>query len=142
MGDRFVVRIHGGGVWGSTIAIDTKRNSAYVTTGNNYSVPDSVKQCVANAIDSAATSACTPPDVLFDSVLALNLDTGAIKWSTRLWDYDAWNVACIPFLPGAPPGYAALCPKRRNGTARASKRPPGRLVCGTCLERKSVGAPS
>jgi polyvinyl alcohol dehydrogenase (cytochrome) len=100
----------GGGVWGSTIAIDTKRNSAYVTTGNNYSVPDSVKQCVANAIDSAATSACTPPDVLFDSVLALNLDTGAIKWSTRLWDYDAWNVACIPFLPGAPPGYAALCP--------------------------------
>src|SRR5262249_38834422 len=37
----------GGGVWGSTPVIDPYRNSIYVGTGNNYSVPISVEGCFA-----------------------------------------------------------------------------------------------
>lgn len=92
----------GAGVWGSTAAIDVKRGSLYVTTGNNYSAPQSVKDCVRDAgEDISAVVACTPADVHFDSVLALDLTTGAIKWSRRFWGYDAWNVACIS-IPGFP----------------------------------------
>ena len=34
----------GNAVWGSSPAIDTKRNQVYIATGNNYSVPDDVLQ--------------------------------------------------------------------------------------------------
>jgi polyvinyl alcohol dehydrogenase (cytochrome) len=102
--DQLAAGFAGAGVWGSTVAVDTKRKSLYVTTGNNYSAPPSVRQCVKDAgEDVAAIIACTPASVHFDSVLALDSSTGAIKWSQRLWDYDAWNVACIF-------GYFSQCP--------------------------------
>ena len=37
----------GNAVWGSSPAIDTKRGQLYIATGNNYSVPQSVLDCVA-----------------------------------------------------------------------------------------------
>src|SRR5262249_26504710 len=40
----------------------------------------------------------------FDSVLALDLKTGAVRWATHALPYDAWTVSC--FLPGNP----ANCP--------------------------------
>jgi polyvinyl alcohol dehydrogenase (cytochrome) len=87
----------GAGVWGSTVAVDAKRKSLYVTTGNNYSAPLSARECVRDAgEDIAAVRGCTPSDVLFDAVIALDMDTGAIKWARRFWSYDAWNVGCIP----------------------------------------------
>ncbi len=87
----------GGAVWGSTAAIDPSRNSVYIGTGNNYSAPASVLQCVANANGNpSAEQACISPADHFDSVLALNLSTGAIKWATSAIPFDAWNVACIP----------------------------------------------
>jgi polyvinyl alcohol dehydrogenase (cytochrome) len=89
----------GGAVWGSTPVIDESRNSLYVGTGNNYSVPQVVIDCVVAAgDDKAAAQACNPPDNHFDSIMALDLKTGAIKWSTLAIPYDAWNVGCIPFL--------------------------------------------
>ncbi len=36
----------GNAVWGSSPAIDTKRKSVYIATGNNYTVPQSVSDCV------------------------------------------------------------------------------------------------
>jgi polyvinyl alcohol dehydrogenase (cytochrome) len=42
--------------------------------------------------------ACSSPNDYFDSVVALDLTTGAVKWATRALAYDAWNVACI-FVP-------------------------------------------
>lgn len=39
----------GNAVWGSSPAIDTKRGQLYVATGNNYSVPQAVLDCVAAA---------------------------------------------------------------------------------------------
>jgi polyvinyl alcohol dehydrogenase (cytochrome) len=89
----------GNAVWGSSPAIDPKRGAVYIATGNNYSVPTDVLACVAAAgADPVAKAACLPADNHFDSVLALDLKTGAIRWATRAIPYDAWTVDCIPFF--------------------------------------------
>src|SRR5215216_3836013 len=36
----------GGAVWGSTPVVDHTRGSVFVSTGNNYSVPAAVQQCI------------------------------------------------------------------------------------------------
>jgi polyvinyl alcohol dehydrogenase (cytochrome) len=93
-------------VWGSSPSIDTQRGQVYIATGNNYSVPQSVLDCVTAADgDPAATSACLPPNDHFDSILALDMLTGAIRWSTRAIPFDAWTVACIL------PDYGGICPQ-------------------------------
>jgi len=91
----------GGGVWDSTPVVDARRNSLYVGTGNNYSVPISVEQCFAANNNNPN---CTDPADYFDSVVALDLDTGKIKWANRALYYDAWNVSCIETITGPPPG--------------------------------------
>jgi polyvinyl alcohol dehydrogenase (cytochrome) len=97
----------GNAVWGSSPAIDIKRKQLYIATGNNYSVPQPVLNCVAAAgEDPVAKSACLPADDHFDSILALDLRTGAIRWTTRAIPYDAWTVDCIPFF-----GDGDLCPQ-------------------------------
>jgi polyvinyl alcohol dehydrogenase (cytochrome) len=83
----------GAAIWGTTPAIDPASNTLFVTTGNNYTVPDSVKECEANG-GSAGT--CLDPNDHVDAVLALNATTGAIKWATGVQGFDDWNVACIP----------------------------------------------
>ena len=94
----------GGAVWGSTPAVDHKRNTLYVDTGNNYSLPAAVQQCIAQANGNAvAEQACISPDNHFDSVMALDLTTGAVKWATAALPFDAWNGGCIF-------GNAANCP--------------------------------
>jgi polyvinyl alcohol dehydrogenase (cytochrome) len=92
----------GGGVWGTTPAIDRERRTVYVATGNNYSVPPSVSACVVAARDTGADpSACASPDDNFDSILALDMRTGTIKWAFHAQPADAWNLDCG--LPGALP---------------------------------------
>jgi polyvinyl alcohol dehydrogenase (cytochrome) len=82
----------GGSVWDSTPVIDPDRNSIYVGTGNNFSVPGYVKTCFTNNQNNPL---CADSSDHFDSVLALDLTTGAIKWTVRGWNYDDWNTACI-----------------------------------------------
>jgi polyvinyl alcohol dehydrogenase (cytochrome) len=82
----------GGGVWDSTPVVDVQRNSLYVGTGNNYSVPIAVQSCFAANKNNPN---CTDPADYFDAVVALDLDTGKIKWANRALYYDAWNVNCI-----------------------------------------------
>ncbi|HEY5893740.1 MAG TPA: PQQ-binding-like beta-propeller repeat protein [Chthoniobacterales bacterium] len=89
----------GNAIWGSSPAIDTKRGQVYVATGNNYSVPQEVLDRVAAAGDDpVAKAASVPADDYFDSIMALDLKTGAIRWSTRALAYDAWTVDCLPFF--------------------------------------------
>lgn len=96
----------GNAIWGSSPAVDTRRGAVYVATGNNYSVPPAVLACVAAAgSDAVAKAACLPADDHFDSVLALDMRTGAVRWATRAIPYDAWTVDCIPFF-----GDGDLCP--------------------------------
>ena len=89
----------GNAVWGSSPAIDTKRNQVYVATGNNYDAPPEVLQCVEdNEGDPDAQAACLPADNYFDAVLALDMGTGEVNWATFALPFDAWNVDCLPFL--------------------------------------------
>jgi polyvinyl alcohol dehydrogenase (cytochrome) len=90
----------GGGIWDSTPVVDTKRNSLYVGTGNNYSVPVAVEQCYAL---NNGNPNCADPQDYFDSVVALDLDTGKVKWARRAMYYDAWNVSCIESI--TPPSF-------------------------------------
>jgi polyvinyl alcohol dehydrogenase (cytochrome) len=98
----------GNGVWGSTGTIDAKRKTLYVTTGNNYAVPQQMRDCIVTAADPNARQACMAlaPDNHFDAIVALNTDTGAIRWATHALPYDAWNGDCLALF-GSPLG---TCP--------------------------------
>jgi polyvinyl alcohol dehydrogenase (cytochrome) len=106
----------GGAVWGSNPVVDEARRTVFVGTGNNYGHPTdpTYLACVAGGGSAAA---CLSPYDHADSILALNMDTGAIKWATRLMNWnqpgvangsDDWNTACFtsPFTncPSPPPG--------------------------------------
>jgi polyvinyl alcohol dehydrogenase (cytochrome) len=67
-----------------------------VTTGNNYTVPKHVADC-QNA--GGTPQECLPPWNHIDSILALDMRTGALKWSTGQQRFDAWNTACLPTHP-------------------------------------------
>ncbi|CUR55786.1 putative Pyrrolo-quinoline quinone repeat-containing protein [metagenome] len=87
----------GDAIWGSTPAVDPQRNSVYVTTGNNYSLPADRITCVDEATTFEAKQACLPGNQ-FDAIVSLNMKTGAINWSYRALASDAWNTDCG--LPG------------------------------------------
>lgn len=75
----------GAAVW-SQPTIDPKAGVLYVTTGDSYSAP------------AAATS---------DSVLAMDLKTGEIKWHVQTYAGDAFTTACV--LPDADPAQKEGC---------------------------------
>ncbi|MGE0812315.1 MAG: PQQ-binding-like beta-propeller repeat protein [Vicinamibacterales bacterium] len=110
----------GGGVWGSNPVVDASRNTVFVSTGNNYIHPaDSAEssqpgqtygECIA-AGGNAAT--CNSPNDHVDAVVALDMRTGAVKWSQKLvtWNQsgygvtdgsDDWNVDCFFGGPSCP----------------------------------------
>ncbi|MCB2048263.1 MAG: PQQ-binding-like beta-propeller repeat protein [Novosphingobium sp.] len=60
-------------VW-NTPAVDPRRGLIYFATGDNYTQP--------------ATE-------LSDAVIALDMKTGAIRWSHQAIEGDAWNVGCF-----------------------------------------------
>jgi polyvinyl alcohol dehydrogenase (cytochrome) len=69
-------------VWSGTPTIDRKRHLVYVTTGNNYSTPMPEPTTI-------------PAGDHVESILALDEDTGVIKWSTRVVAKagDVWTFA-------------------------------------------------
>ena len=75
----------GGAIW-NTPTIDTRRSVLYVGTGNNFAPP--------------ATE-------LSDSLVALDLNTGAVRWSRQVTENDIWNGSCRQ-----PDREAAVCPDK------------------------------
>lgn len=80
----------GGGVWSSP-ALDPVTRTLYVGTGQNYT-------------GSAGH---------YDSVLALDIDTGRPRWTRRMTDVDTWRLECS--LPT--PEDREYCPNLPDGTA-------------------------
>jgi polyvinyl alcohol dehydrogenase (cytochrome) len=78
-----IVGPSGAAVWNAP-ALDVKRNRLYVGTGNNYSPP--------------ATS-------LSDSIVAMDMKTGKIKWVRQETENDVWNASCR-----RPDREPAVCP--------------------------------
>nr|MDT0659096.1 PQQ-binding-like beta-propeller repeat protein [Micromonospora sp. DSM 115978] len=87
----------GASVWGSTPSVDPASNSVFVGTGQNYSIPDSARQCQENG---GTPQQCLPAWNAKDAIVALDMTTGAIKWNTGPARFDEWNFGC---LPGNPP---------------------------------------
>jgi polyvinyl alcohol dehydrogenase (cytochrome) len=61
----------GGAIW-QPPAIDPKRGTLFIGTGNNYTVPADVVACQ----NATSTADCTAPDDFFDAALGLDLKTG------------------------------------------------------------------
>jgi polyvinyl alcohol dehydrogenase (cytochrome) len=78
-----VVGPSGAAVWNAP-TLDVKRNTLYVGTGNNYSPP--------------ATS-------ISDSIVAMDMRTGKIKWVRQETEQDIWNASCR-----RPDREPAVCP--------------------------------
>ena len=94
----------GGGVWGSTAVVDSRRNSLYITTGNNYTVPQGVLDC-QNKPTPQEIASCVDAqpgwrDNHFDSIVSLDLRNGKIKWAKAMVPFDSWNVSCLFAVPG------------------------------------------
>lgn len=80
----------GAAVWGGTPAVDPKRGTLFVTTGNNYNVPEGAPEL---------TGGLTTNNFV-DSVVALDLKSGTVKWGRRVQGADTWNLSRAPWQYG------------------------------------------
>ncbi|XP_061351215.1 uncharacterized protein LOC133296280 [Gastrolobium bilobum] len=98
----------GGAIWGSSPSIDFHRNHVYIATGNLYNTPLNISQCQEKENNQTLPThpdECVEPDNHSDSIMALDLDSGKIKWYHQLGGYDVWFVACNNLsTPNCPPG--------------------------------------
>jgi len=102
---------NGAGVWGSNPVVNAARKLVYIGTGNNYTKPKDAAyaKCIA---DGGTEPKCLSPDDHVDSMLALDMATGKVKWARRLSSDDDWNAACLGNAPGA-----GNCPKGAGADA-------------------------
>ena len=95
----------GAAIWSSP-AVDPVSGTVYVGTGNNYTAPDVAVACEKQALaDGTSDANCTAPDDRIDSLVSLNLQTGAVNWSHKVAGWDAYTFACA----GQPSG-TTWCP--------------------------------
>jgi polyvinyl alcohol dehydrogenase (cytochrome) len=94
----------GGGIW-SAPTVDVKRNLVYVATGNGYA---------------------DPPQPMTDAVIALDISTGAVKWSRQVLANDSWAMGCKAKNPDNPACPETLGPDFDFSAAPALTRVNGR----------------
>ncbi len=107
----------GVGIW-SAPTLDPEHKMIYVGTGDNYS---------------------DPPTDTSDAVLALDLDSGTLKWKRQFASADAWNIGCMladkatcpssngpdfdfgssPILASLADGHRVLIMAQKSGVVRA-----------------------
>lgn len=75
----------GGAIW-NTPTIDIKRGVLYVGTGNNFAPPSTR---------------------MSDSLLAIELESGRVRWARQITENDIWNGSCR-----APNREEAACPNK------------------------------
>ncbi len=92
----------GGAVWGSGFAVNADAGLIYATTGNNYSLPQAASACQAQAGTNAARLGCLSPADYVDAMVALDLTTGAVRWSHRLQGSDTFTLNCRTGTPTQP----------------------------------------
>lgn len=70
----------GGSIW-SPPTVDAKRRLVYVATGNGFA---------------------DPPQPMTDAIIALDMDTGAVKWFNQILPNDSWAMGCQAKNPDNP----------------------------------------
>jgi len=75
----------GGGIW-STPTVDPKRRMVYVATGNSYA---------------------DPPQKMTNAVIAVDMNTGVVKWVRQTTPNDSWTMGCPQKNDGTNPA----CPE-------------------------------
>ena len=78
----------GAGIWSSP-TIDSRRGAVYVATGNGYA---------------------DPPQPMTDAVVALDLQSGKVRWSQQFLANDSWTLGCRATNPDNPNCPATLGP--------------------------------
>jgi polyvinyl alcohol dehydrogenase (cytochrome) len=78
----------GAGIWASP-TIDARRGAVYVATGNGYA---------------------DPPQPMTDAVVALDLQSGKVRWSQQFLADDSWTLGCRATNPDNPNCPATLGP--------------------------------
>ncbi|MED6158337.1 hypothetical protein PIB30_031859 [Stylosanthes scabra] len=100
----------GAAVWGSSPSIDEARNHVYIGTGNMYSAPLRIIRCQEKqnnlTTPPSQPDECIEPENHSNSIVALDLEDGEIKWYKQLGGYDVWFLACnnLSSSPDCPPG--------------------------------------
>ena len=104
----------GAAVWGSSPSIDASRGVVYIATGNPYTFPKVLDDCLALhhgdpvGQDQCLTTLDAPNDYA-ESILALDLTSGAVRWARKLHNYGAWTSACSPNIAPLVPVNSANC---------------------------------
>src|SRR6185369_13434109 len=78
----------GGGIWSSP-TVDAKRGLVYVATGNAYA---------------------DPPQKMTNAVIAMDIQTGAVRWVHQTTANDSWTLGCQPTNTDNPACPATLGP--------------------------------
>jgi polyvinyl alcohol dehydrogenase (cytochrome) len=78
----------GGGIWSSP-TVDARRRMIYFATGNGYA---------------------DPPQPTTDAIIALDIETGAVKWIRQVTPNDQWTLGCQAQNPDKPECPATLGP--------------------------------
>jgi len=78
----------GGGIWSSP-TVDAKRSVVYVATGNAYA---------------------DPPQKMTNAVIAMDIQTGAVRWVHQTTANDSWTLGCQPTNTDNPACPATLGP--------------------------------
>jgi polyvinyl alcohol dehydrogenase (cytochrome) len=93
-------------VYGGSPSVDLVRRQVYIPTANNYTVPEKARQCERHRLAPDDQPLPTLPDGVscdnlnqvvgnhVDSIVALDMDTGAVNWSFQAREYDAWVHSC------------------------------------------------
>ena len=100
----------GAPVWGSSPVVDLSRGTVFVGTGDNYTTPtdSTYLHCVKSG---EAPSDCQSTNNHADSIVALSIKSGTVKWARRMEDWpedsdesgsDFFNLACPHGVPGCP----------------------------------------
>ena len=79
----------GAPIWNAQPVVFSEANSLIVATGNNYSIPASVADCLLDAGGNfGVQNSCLDPTDHVDSVLSLDLTTGKLNWSRKFQAFD------------------------------------------------------
>ncbi len=128
----------GNAVWGSAPAINVEERLVYITTGNNYEIPEDVAECIKKAGDDVEDQGkCLDPNDFVDSFIAIEIDSGKVRWSTRLAGPDTWNVGCggvgTPFISNP-----ANCPDPKGNDFDFGQAPMLLNVCSSSYKCRDL----